>query len=476
MPWGIYLKKIWGYTLGIMSETTINYPAVWVEAIKQLRGEISDTEYMMWLNNLSYENSKENSIVARVPSKLILDQVKTRYGQILEDKLEELSDGKKVALEFIVKKNAPADTKEDKKEPMAATFVDKTQRRQPHFQLNEKYSFENFVIGENNKYAANAAIAIADTPGTAFNPCLIYGGVGLGKTHLIQAIGNTIHKKFEDKKIVYVTAESFMNEFISQVVINRTPQKFKNKYRNTDVLLIDDIHFLQKKEDTLEELFHTFNALHDNNKQIVFTCDRPIAELKDMADRIKSRFSQGLTVSLDAPSYETRYAILKKEIERLSIIIPDEVVNLICNNVTTNVRELKAALTRLVGYAQFINKNITLEVAKVQLRDFFTGPQQNNVTIDIIKRAVADYYGISINDLSARKRTKALSDPRQVAMYITREITEYAITEIGEKFGKDHSTVSHACERVKRKMKADPTLEPTIQKLIKQIKENSIKE
>jgi chromosomal replication initiator protein len=459
-----------------MGEKVTDYSAVWTEAIKQLRGEISDTEYMMWLNNISYDNSKENAIIACVPSKLILDQIKTRYGQMLEDKLEELSGGKKIALEFIVKKKTSLDTKEDKKENPPESAQEIKIRRSQHSQLSEEYSFENFVIGENNKFAANAAIAIANNPGTAFNPCLIYGGVGLGKTHLIQAIGNTIHKNFQDKKIVYVTAESFMNEFVSQVVINRTPQKFKNKYRNTDALLIDDIHFLQKKEDTLEELFHTFNALHEKKKQIVFTCDRPISELKDMADRIKSRFSQGLTVSLDAPSYETRYAILKKEIEQLSVTIPDEVVDLVCNNVTTNVRELKAALTRLVGYAQFINKNITLEVAKVQLRDFFTGPQQNNVTIDIIKRTVADYYGISMNDLSAKKRTKALSDPRQVAMYITREITEYAITEIGEKFGKDHSTVSHACERIKRKLKADPTLEPTIQKLIKQIKENSIKE
>jgi chromosomal replication initiator protein len=460
-----------------MGELKVDYSAVWQEALKQICGETSKTEYMLWLNKLCYENSKEGVIVACVPSTLILDQIKTRYLQILEDKLEEVSGGKKITLELSVNQNYFKEDKQEKKEKPAVSTPETKKVIPQHIQLNERYSFENFVIGENNKFAANAAIAIAKNPGRAYNPCLIYGGVGLGKTHLIQAIGNQIHKTFEDKKVVYVTAENFTNEFIDSLG-NNTPQKFKKKYRNTDVLLIDDIHFFQKgkKEGTLEELFHTFNALHENNKQIVFTCDRPISELKNIEDRIRTRFSQGLTTNLDAPSYETRFAIVKKKVASISVLIPDEVIDLICNNVTTNVRDLEAALTTLVGYAELVNKNITLEIAQTQLRDIFSSPEQNNITINIIKRTVADYYGISFSDLSARKKTKALSDPRQVAMFITRELTEYATTEIGQEFGgRDHSTVMHACEKIKNKMKADSTLEPTIQKLIKKIRENSIK-
>jgi chromosomal replication initiator protein len=459
-----------------MSESVQDYSAVWQKTLKEIRREISDTEYAMWLNKICYGNSGEDRVVVCVPSKLIMDQVKLRYSQMLEDKLEDIA-GRKIALEMTIKANSAQEVKQEKKEPSAQPPGEPKKTFIQHSQLNEKYSFENFIIGESNKFACNAALAIAKNPGRAYNPLLIYGGVGLGKTHLIQAIGNHINKDFEDKKIVYVTAESFTSEFVD-CMGNNASQKFKKKYRNTDVLLLDDIHFFQKgkKESTLEELFHTFNALHENNKQIVLTCDRPISELKNVEDRMRTRFGQGLTANLDAPSYETRFAILKKKVASLSIVIPDEVIDLICNNVTTNVRDLESALTTLTGYAELVNKNITLEIAQAQLRDQFSAPQQNNVTIDIIKRTVADYYGISFSDLSAKKKTKALSDPRQLAMYITREITEYAWTEIGQEFGgRDHSTVMHAYDKIKDKMKTDPTLEGRIQNLIKKIKENSVK-
>ena len=447
-----------------------DYSAIWHEAMKELRRGVTDAEYMMWLNKLSYEASRDGVLVACVPSGLIRDQVKLRYSRILEDKLEEQA-GQKIALEFVVKKAPEAASRQEKKEAFAEEAPKAAAR---HSQLNEKYSFENFVIGESNKFAANAAMAVAKNPGRAYNPLLIYGGVGLGKTHLLQAIGNSIHKDFEDKKLVYLTAESFTNEFIFSLG-SKTTQKFKNKYRSVDVLLIDDIHFLQKKEDTLEELFHTFNALHDNNKQIVFTCDRPISELKYMEDRIKSRFRQGTMANLQSPSYETRYAIVKQMVDTRSLNIPADVINLICNNITTNVRALEAAIENLAAYAELVSKQITLDIAQTQLRDLFSAPQENNITLDIIKRTVADYYGISLSDLSAKKRTKALSDPRQLAMYISRQITEYTWAEIGQEFGKEYSTVIHACDKIKAKMKTDPTLENRIQSLTQKIKENSIK-
>jgi len=348
-------------------------------------------------------------------------------------------------------------------------------RNASHPNLRPEYTFENFVVGHNNSFAANAAIAIAKNPGTGYNPCLVYGGVGLGKTHLIQAIGNSVHREFGDLKIVYVTMESFTNDFI-QSIREKRMQNFKNKYRYADVLLIDDIHFLQKKPETQEELFHTFNALYDANKQMVFTCDRPVSEIRDLTDRLRSRFERGLNVDLQPPSYETRYAILRKKTERAQIDIPEQVIELICNNVTTNVRDLEAALTKLMAYAELVNKKITLEIAQQQLRDMFSSPQQHNITVDVIQRTVADYFSLSTQDLKGKKRTKVIAFPRQVAMYICRELTELSTTEVGLEFGgRDHTTVMYACQRIENRMRTDPTLEPTIQSLIRSIKEHGAK-
>ena len=348
-------------------------------------------------------------------------------------------------------------------------------RSAAHPNLRPEYTFENFVVGNNNSFAANAAIAIAKNPGTGYNPCLVYGGVGLGKTHLIQAIGNSVHREFGDLKIVYVTMESFTNDFI-QSIREKRMQNFKSKYRYADVLLIDDIHFLQKKPETQEELFHTFNALYDANKQMVFTCDRPVSEIRDLTDRLRSRFERGLNVDLQPPSYETRYAILRKKTERAQIEIPEEVIELICNNVTTNVRDLEAALTKLMAYAELVNKKITLEIAQQQLRDMFSSPQQHNITVDAIQRTVADYFSLSTQELKGKKRTKVIAFPRQVAMYICRELTELSTTEVGLEFGgRDHTTVMYACQRIENRMRTDPTLEPTIQSLIRSIKEQGAK-
>jgi len=499
-----------------MANTKWDYSVFWKEAIQQIRSEISDQEYLMWFSNLSYEGSQEGEIILSVPSSFYKDQVKQRYQSLLEEKLFDLS-GFKIALTLTVKKKQPALGKESTASsqgsaegnlvgsgspttaskgsqslsgnsaptgsiPTAAnaaslspTAAFQKKSRGLHPQLRKEYTFENFVIGVNNSFAANAAIAIAKNPGTAYNPCLIYGGVGLGKTHLIQSIGHSVYAEFSDFKVVYVTAENFTNEFI-QGLRDKNIYKFKNKYRNADVLLIDDIHFLQNKEETQEELFHTFNALYEANKQMVFTCDRPVSEIKSLSDRLRSRFERGLNVDLQPPSYETRYAILKKKMELANVSIPEEVLNLICTNVTTNVRDLEAALTKIIAYAELVNKNITLEIAQSQLKDMFSSPKQNNVTMDIIKKTVAEYFGLTYSDLNGKKRTKAIAFPRQVAMYIAREITEYSTTEVGLEFGgRDHTTVMHACQKIETRMRMDPTLEPIIQHLIRTIREHSAK-
>lgn len=453
-----------------MESDTLGYSVFWDEAINQLRSEISEQEFSMWFSSMSYVGCDEDAITVSVPSYFYRDQVKQRYLARIEEKLQELS-GRAFSLDFEIR---PAKRSE---KPIPAQIntqpAPNAKRSRPHPELRSEYTFENFVIGENNSFAANAAMAIARNPGTGYNPCLVYGGVGLGKTHLVQSIGNSVHHEFHDLKVVYVTAENFTNEFIRSIREKKMHQ-FKNKYRYADVLLIDDIHFLQKKTETQEELFHTFNALYDANKQMVFTCDRPVSELRELADRLRSRFERGLNVDLQPPSYETRFAILKKKMEAAGVQIPEEVISLISSNVTTNVRDLESALTKLIAYAELVNKNITLDIAKQQLKDVFSNPKQSNISIDLIQRQVAEYFGLSTNDLKGKKRTQVITFPRQLAMYITREITEYSTTEVGLEFGgRDHTTVMHACQRIESRMRTDATLEPTIQNIIRTIKEKS---
>ena len=467
---------------------TWDYSIFWKETVNQLKSELSEQEYTMWFN-MEYETSGEQSLVVSVPSGFYRDQVKQRYQGRIEEKLFELS-GHHISVDFEIKqrtkheavadstaqdgeKNAP---EERSKKQGTANSNQTTSRaleqkeRGNHPLLREDYIFDNFVIGENNSFAANAALAIAKNPGTAYNPCLIYGGVGLGKTHLMQAIGNLAWKE-KGCKIIYITAENFTNEFVESIKNNKTTD-FKNKYRNADMLLIDDIHFLQKKIETQEELFHTFNALYDAKKQIMFTCDRPVSELNNLSERLRSRFERGLNVDLQPPSYETRCAILSKKIELRGVSIPTEVLNLIAKNVSSNVRDLEASLTKLIAYAELTKKPVTLETAQQQLRDVFGAPKQNNVTIETIQKVVADYFSLSYTDLKSKKRTKAISFPRQLAMYIAREITEYSTTELGMEFGgRDHTTVMHGCQKIEERLKAEPSLETTIQKLNKMIKD-----
>jgi chromosomal replication initiator protein len=464
-----------------------NYSVFWNEAINQIRAELTEHEFAMWFN-IEYDSSTESSIVVRVPSSFYRDQLVRQYQHYIEQKLFDLT-GKKLGLDFVVVKPtdnpAPGPTQEgsqpgagstEKRErDKAAASQTKKAPRGKHPQLRQDYIFENFVIGENNSFAANAAIAIASNPGVSYNPCLIYGGVGLGKTHLMQSIGNRVWQSNEKAKVICITAEEFTNEFI-QSIHDKTTQSFKNKYRFVDVLLIDDIHFLQNKLGSQEELFHTFNALYDGNKQMVFTCDRPVSELKNLSDRLRSRFERGLNVDLQPPNFETRCAILKKKVEAGTITVPDEVVEIIAKNISTNVRDLEAALTKLVAYSELVHKEITLEIAQNQLKDVFSQSKHGNVTIDNILRVVADFYKLSYSDLKGKKRTKNIAMPRQIAMYIAREITEYSTTELGFEFGgRDHTTVMHACQKIDERLKLDPNLESSIQTLVRTIKDYSSK-
>ncbi len=340
-----------------------------------------------------------------------------------------------------------------------------------HQLLNEKYTFDSFVPGENSSFAYNASLAVAKNPGKQYNPILLYGGSGLGKTHLMQAIGNYIYNNGGEKlKICYVSAETFTNEFTASISSKKT-NDFKNKYRNLDVLLLDDIHFLQNKTGIQEELFYTFNALHEKNAQMVFTCDRPIKEIKNMTERLVSRLSNGLSIDITIPNFETRCAILQKKIESTGQTLDQEIIDFIAKNVETNVRELEHALQQVFAYSEIIGVKPTLEMAQNQLKDFLSSGASENISLDVIQKVIANDYNISVSELKCKQRDKKFTVPRQIAIYIAREVTELSYTELGNEFGKDHSTIMHAYKNISEKIKVDQNLDSRIKLLIKEIKE-----
>jgi chromosomal replication initiator protein len=462
-----------------MSEN-LDYKGLWEEAMTKIKSEIGEQVFDRWLN-LDFVSSSQDKIIVSAPSSLHIDQINVRFPKLIESKLRELS-GKNIDIVIKVGKNSNQNItkteelqiKQIKTEGIKSP-VTKPPKNTVELQMREEFTFENYVTGENNDFAVNAALAVSRNPGTviSYNPLFIYGGVGLGKTHLIQAIGNYTQNNSENK-VIYITAEAFTNEFIESIKQNMPA--FKKKYRFADLLLIDDIHFLENKPQCQEELFNTFNALVSKKRQMVFTCDRPISKLRHISERLTSRLGSGLQVDIQIPQYETRCAILSKKIETFNVQIPDSVIELICRNISSNVRDMVAALNKLAGFAELTRKSITLESAKNQLKDIFTSPKQSNVSIDNIIQVISSHFDISISDIKSKKKTKNIVYPRQLAMYIARNITEMSTTEIGESFGgRDHSTVIHATEKIEEFKHSDPTEDGRIQNLIKLIKEYSVK-
>jgi chromosomal replication initiator protein len=448
------------------------YKPLWEQIIGKMRKNTSRQEGRMYLDQVFYLSEEEGTLTLGIPSNLFKEKLeKMGLRKRIEEALSE-QNGSAVAVNIEVARRDGAE------EEPASEQMEEEKEAEPaktnHPALRPEFTFSNFVISPNNELAANASIAISKAPGKSYNPLLIYGGVGMGKTHLMQAIGNDIYRRFPDKKVVYVTAEKFTNEFISVVGQKPKMAAFKNKYRSVDVLLIDDIHFFQGKDAVQEELFNTFNALHEVNKQIVFTCDRHPSELERLTERMKSRFMSGLNADLKLPVFEARVAILKQKCAQQNIHINDEILNFISQSVTTNVRELEAALTKIVAYSDLVRREITLDVVKEQL-SYLNKTKPENVSIDRIIKAVAEAFNISSSDIRGRKRTKNIAWPRQIAMYIINHMCEYSMNEIGNEFGKDHTTVIYAIQKVEDSIKSNPMLEPAIQKIEESVKEASEK-
>lgn len=436
---------------------------VWEKAGEELKNKLGKTSFETWILPLK-PRFEESGITLGAPDAFFKEWVEKHYLGIIEETLK--TTGKHgIAVNIDVCAQPAAAEKENRtaRIPAAAETASSAN-------LNPRYTFENFVIGSSNRHSHAYSLAVAESPAKTYNPLFIYGGVGLGKTHLMQAICHHIKKNNSNAKICYLTSEKFTNELIDGIQHHSTAS-FRQKYRNVDVLVIDDIQFIAGKESTQEEFFHTFNALHDAHKQIIISSDRPPKEISNLQDRLVSRFSWGLTTDIQPPDLETRVAILKKKIEREPVSVPDDVIFFIAQLIKTNIRELEGALIRTIAYSLLEEKQITLELAKDVLKDLLKEPKKL-ITVDFIQRCVAEECGVSLHDLKMRRRNKNIVLARQIAMYISRELTDLSLPEIGEFFGgKDHTTVLHSYNKIKEDLTTDEILKNKIEGVINIIKQ-----
>jgi chromosomal replication initiator protein len=444
----------------------IELSRVWKQVQEQIKEALGLTIFETWILPLKATSLNQDLLVLEAPDTFFRDWVKKNYSSTIENAFSSVGLGKiKVEIEA-----SSAVIAETARELPARTPINTTRDSQYGLNLNSRYTFENFVIGPSNRHAHAYSMAVADALAKTYNPLFIYGGVGLGKTHLIQAICHQIKGKLGDGlKIAYLPSEQFTNELINAIQRHSTAA-FRQKYRNTDVLVIDDVHFFGGKDSTQEEFFNTFNALYDAHKQIILSSDRPPKEIADLQDRLVSRFGWGLTTDIQPPDLETRVAILKKKIEREPVSVPDDVIFFIAQLIKTNIRELEGALVRTMAYSLMEEKPITLNLTKEVLKDLLKEPKKL-ITVDFIQRCVAEDFGIAFGELKAKKRNKTIVLPRQVAMYLSRELTDLSLPEIGQFFGgKDHTTVLHSYNKIKQELGNNPSLQEKVERIIQIVK------
>ena len=435
----------------------------WKEILQRVRDEheLSEISFTTWIEPLTIHSVEDNLITILVPSeKMGLDYVSKKYTLPIKVAIAEIT-GVNYEIRFIL----PEEVKQEK----APAPVQKN-LYVPN--LNPKYTFDTFVVGSNNKFAHAASLAVAESPGEIYNPLFLYGGVGLGKTHLMHSIAHFILQKNPSSRILYVTSEEFTNEVIEAIrnSNNTAMTKFREKYRNIDVLLIDDVQFIIGKESTQEEFFHTFNTLHGANKQIILSSDRPPKDMDILEDRIRSRFEWGLIADIQPPDYETRMAILHKKEEMEGYNIDNEVIKYIATNIKSNIRELEGAFNKVVAYAKLEKKEVTLELAEQALKDIVAPNENKQITADYIISMVAEHFNVSTADLCGNKRSSKIVMPRQVAMYLCREILAIPLKNVGQYLGnRDHTTVMHGVEKIEKELQTNEQLQSTIDTLKKKI-------
>lgn len=445
-----------------------NIDDLWGKTLNVIEKKISKPSFETWLKSTKAIALNKNTLIVEAPNDFAREWLDGNYKEILTEILYELI-GENMTLKFVIPESNMDDpvmvSPTNKKTAKPDIITDSAQHM-----LNPKYTFDTFVIGSGNRFAHAASLAVAEAPAKAYNPLFIYGGVGLGKTHLMHAIGHYVLEHNPMAKVVYLTSEKFTNEFINAIRDNR-PDDFRNKYRNVDILLIDDIQFLAGKESTQEEFFHTFNTLHEENKQIIISSDRPPREIPTLEDRLRSRFEWGLITDITPPDLETRIAILRKKAKADGLDIPNEVMLYIANQIDSNIRELEGALIRVVAYSSLENKDINADLAAEALKSIIPSSKPKVITIQDIQRVVGEQFGVKLEDFSAKKRTKSIAFPRQIAMYLSRELTDFSLPKIGEEFGgRDHTTVIHAHEKISNLIKTDPQFQKQVQELENKLK------
>ena len=439
-------------------------PELWNQALIEIKERIGKQNYDTWIKPIRFASRNKSEIKLEVPNKFFRDWLTEHYLTQIEDIVSSLvKDSVRVVFEvneklegrLIVDRSSKNEEKDRERQERNANLI-------------PKYTFDNFVIGASNQFAHAACVAVANQPGDHYNPLFIYGGVGLGKTHLVNAIGHHSVTQRPGLKVAYLSSESFMNELIASLRRDRMDE-FKRKFRNVDILILDDVQFIAGKERTQEEFFHTFNSLYDSHKQIVITSDKFPKEIPGIEDRLRNRFEWGLIADIQPPDMETRVAILQKKAEVEGVQLPHDVAIFLASNIDSNVRELEGSLTRLGAFASLTKATITVDLTKELLRNTLKGAQRE-ITVENIQKTICDYFNIRLGDLKAKRRTQNIALPRQVAMYLCRKYTETSFPAIGDKFGgRDHSTVIHASKTIERKIKEDPHMQNTIEKLEKNL-------
>lgn len=448
---------------------------IWEGCCEIIKNQISGPSFRTWINPIEPLRIENNKLIVSIPNQFFVEWLEGRYSEIILSALKEIVN-ENFGISYLIKDssgvfgNEKVNTiYETTGQAHAVSLPAKTPTDRFETFLNARYTFESFIEGNGNKFAKAAALAVSEKPGlTSFNPLVVYGGAGMGKTHLIQAIGNYVKNNHPHKKIAYVTSENFTNDFVS-AIRNDKIQEFSKLYRNFDLLMVDDIQFFADKGKTQEEFFHTFNTLHQMGKQIVLTSDRPPKELKQVEERLISRFQWGLVTDIQPPDLETRIAILQKRSEEDGVYLPPEVCEFVAMNITANIRELEGALIKLLAYSSIANTELNLDLAKSVLKDTIA-IKKKNLSIDMIQKTVAAYYNIPEDMLRAKTRKKEIVEARQICMFLTKEILGSSLKTIGLHFGgRDHSTVIYACRLVEESMASNPKIKDDVETMKRKI-------
>jgi chromosomal replication initiator protein len=446
---------------------------IWASAQQLLRSMLNADIYNLWFASLQSVSLQDDVLTLQVPNDFSAVWLQDNYLGLIRDVLAQ-SSGQPLRVRFhaanhTLAAGTTAGNGALDGEPAPRAETPERAHASRDLGFNPKNTFDTFVVGNNNTFAHAAAIAVAQAPGRSYNPLFLYGGVGLGKTHLLHAIGQHVASHKKNARVTYVSSEKFTNEFIDAIQNNQVV-RFRRRYRQSDVFLIDDIQFLAGKERIQEEFFHTFNALHDARKQIVLTCDRPASEIQGLEQRLVSRFEWGLVTDLQPPDVETRLAILRKKEKMMGVELPDEIVNFLAERIRTNIRRLEGALVRVTSFAALTGKRLTVEVIEGLLREILHEEGRATISIETIQKKVAEHFDIRLADMTSKRRPEHIAFPRQVAMYLSRQMTESSLNTIGEAFGgRDHGTVLHACRLVKDRMTVDTHVRQTVSYLERQL-------